>query len=146
MSISLRFSLLFSMAILLMGSLAGLATAAREYGIQLDMASSRTESRLLGHPGLQYFIYQSNGEQLQAELTEFLRDDASILVQAYNGLGDKLAQVEIAGASNFKPAIFSLVRSSLLASDTGLVSFASDTGAPMDNGCLLYTSPSPRDA
>ena len=134
MSISLRFSLLFGMAILVMGSLAGLATAAREYGVQLDMASSRTESRLLGHPGLQYFIYQSNGEQLQAELTEFLRDDSSIMAQAYNGLGDKLAQVEAAGANGLKPAMFSLVRGSLLAGDTGLISFASDTGAPMGNG------------
>ena len=134
MSISLRFSILFATVILLMGTAAGLATAAREYGIQLEIVSSKTQSRLLGHPGLQYFIYSANTQELENSLGDFLSDQSSIYAQAFSGLGEKLVEIKRPGARQMTPTSFDLVRGSLMAGDEGLSSFKNDTGAPLDNG------------
>ena len=134
MSISVRFSLLFTLAIVLMGVIAGLATASREYGIQLTSVTDRAEAQLLSHPDLQYAIYSANTERLQARLADFLKDEASASAQAYNGLGEVLASVERPGATFFTPVAFNLVRGSLMPGDQGLLSFESSTGAPQGIG------------
>ena len=134
MSISLRFSILFGTVILLMGTAAGLATAGREYGIQLEIVSSKTQSRLLGHPGLQYFIYSANTQELENSLGDFLSDQSSIYAQAFSGLGEKLVEIKRQGARQLTPTSFDLVRGSLMAGDEGLSSFNIDTGALLDNG------------
>ncbi|MEH6588024.1 MAG: EAL domain-containing protein [Halioglobus sp.] len=134
MSISARFSLLFALAIMLMGLVAGLATASREYSIQLSAVTGRTESLMLGHPGLQYAIYSSATKRLEAILAEFLDNEVSASAQVYNGLGVVLASAQRPGAASFRPIDFNLVRGPLSASDAGLLSFDSGTGAPIDNG------------
>ncbi|MEP4148841.1 MAG: EAL domain-containing protein [Halioglobus sp.] len=134
MSISVRFSLLFTLAIVLMGVIAGLATASREYRIQLTTVTGRAEAQLLSHPDLQYAIYSANTKRLQARLADFLKDEASASAQAYNGLGEVLASVDRPGAASFTPVAFNLVRGSLMPGDQGLLSFQSTTGAPQGIG------------
>ncbi|TDG13650.1 sensor domain-containing phosphodiesterase [Seongchinamella unica] len=134
MSIATRFSLLFAAAIAVIGIVAGLATAAREYRVQFERAVERTESRLLGNPGLQYFIYSEDSAKLTTALEDFIAEQSSVYAQAFSGLGDKLAQVKRPGTADIKPAAFSLVRGPLMAADTGLRSFDQRTGAPRDSG------------
>jgi diguanylate cyclase (GGDEF)-like protein len=133
-SISVRFSVLFALAIMLMGSIAGLATAAREYNIQLGNLTARIESQLLGHPELQYAIYKANAEGLQKSLGHFVMEQASASAQVYNGQGDMLASTTRPGARSFKDIPFTLVRGPLSPADAGLQSFDTDTGAPIANG------------
>lgn len=134
MSISARFSLLFALAIMLMGLIAGLATASREHSIELSAVTGRTESLLLGHPGLQYAIYSSTTKRLETILAEFLDNEVSASAQIYNGLGEVIASAQRPGATSFQPIDFNLIRGPLSASDAGLLSFDSSTGAPLNNG------------
>ncbi|MEP5569682.1 MAG: EAL domain-containing protein [Halioglobus sp.] len=134
MSISVRFSLLFTLAIMLMGIIAALATASREYGIQLAGVTDRAESQLLSHPDLQYAIYSADAERLQTRLADFLKDEASASAKAYNGLGELLASVDRPGANTFTSASFTLIRGSLMTGDPGLLSFDSGNGAPQSTG------------
>lgn len=145
MSLSVRFSVLFATAILLVGILAGLATAAREYRIQLDTVSTTTQTRLLGHPGLQYYIYSSNTDELSNSLREFLSDQRSIYAQVFSGLGEKLVEVKRPGATPLTPVSFDLVRGPMMAGDEGLRSFDINTGAPLNIGfwSSLFSSDSP---
>ena len=130
----MRFSVLFGAAILVVGALASLATAARDYRTQLELAVSKTGSRLLGNPGLQFFIYSADSARLTSTLEDFLEEQSTVYVQAFNGLGDKLAEVQRPGAGQIRLPSFSLVRGSLSAADEGLFSFNPGTGAPQKSG------------
>ena len=133
MSISTRFSALFAAAIVVMGALAGLAIATRDFDAQLEQLTEKAESRLLGNPGLQYFIYSADSTRLTALLDDFVGDQSGSYAQAFSGLGDELARVQQPGATTIKPAAFSLVRGSLLAADKGLFAFDPVTGAPRES-------------
>ncbi|RLQ22829.1 EAL domain-containing protein [Seongchinamella sediminis] len=134
MSIATRFSLLIAAAIALMGAVAAVAAAALEYNTRLEQIIANTQSRLLGNPGLQYFIYREDSARLAGILEDFVAAQSSTHAQAFNGLGDRLAQVQSTGAAPTSLPAFGVVRGPLLAADEGFFAFDLKTGAPHDGG------------
>ncbi|KAA1193314.1 EAL domain-containing protein [Pseudohalioglobus sediminis] len=129
MSIAARFSVLLAGVVLLIGVLAAVFAAQREFAAGLADLTLRTQARLTGNPGLQFFIYKADGESLQRSLQPFLESGPVTTAQAFDGLGELITTVKRPGSRTFQPAPFPVVRRDLLSLDSGVLFFDSDSGA-----------------
>lgn len=132
MSIAARLSLSFALTMLLVASLASIWSAYREFGIQTEALANQTESYLNGNPGLQYYIYKADREALERNLQGFLTPDSVTLVQAFNGLGELLAQIKQPEVQQLKADTFTGVRRNMLTLDGGIRFYDEGNGAPLE--------------
>ena len=135
LNIAARLSLIFILTALLMGGLASLATAFREYQIQLDRVTHTAASQLQSRPDLQFHIYRQDKTALSNALQEFLGSELVNSALVYSNLGEILASKRNLQAQDYAPATFDRVRGNLLTVDEALVTFDS-SGKRTEPGLL----------
>lgn len=135
MSIVLRLNLVFVITALLMGTMASVATAFREYRIQLNDITRTASAQLQGRPDLQFHIYRRDMPGLSDALSGFLSSEATSAAIAYSNLGEVLATERNTAARQFSPTSFERVRGNLLTVDEALVTF-DDEGERLEPGLL----------
>jgi diguanylate cyclase (GGDEF)-like protein len=139
MSIASRLTLLFLLTALLLGSVAAVINAQREYQLRLESIVSTSAARLSGHPELQYLVYAGEEEALGAALVPFLASEAVSSALVYTGTGELVARKDGAGSRALEPPPFSTVRGRLMTADAALVSIDT-SGQPINPGLLASIS------
>jgi diguanylate cyclase (GGDEF)-like protein len=137
LNIAARLSLIFLVTALLMGGLASVATAFREYQIQLDRVTHTAASQLQSRPDLQFHIYRQDKTALANALQEFLASEPVISAVVYSNLGEMLASHKSPQGMDYAPAAFDRIRGNLLTVDEALVTF-NNAGSPLEPG--LFSS------
>ncbi len=135
MSIALRLNLVFVLTALLMGTMASVASAFREYQIQLENITRTASAQLQARPDLQFHIYRRDMTGLAGALQGFLDSEAASAAIAYSNLGEVLATQRNSSAKQFSPTSFEHVRGNLLTVDEALVTF-DDEGERIEPGLL----------
>ena len=123
MTIATRLTIGFVLCALLMGTLASIATAFREYQIQLDHLTQSASSQLTGRPDLQFHIYREDRAALEVALQDFLVSPEVASAIVYTNLGEQLGQAQRNGGRSLASAPFDRVRGNLLTVDEALVTF-----------------------